>query len=104
IDEGPGLGDPVVLEVPPMATHRITTHSANVVVSAQHGPGQTFQNNAKSAGRDVEMAGLEPDPIGIRHPATLVRYVDARNEVLAASATRIEAISKTVESSDRHKS
>ena len=40
------------------------------------------------------MAGLEPDTIGIRHPPTLVRHVDIRNEVLAASAIRIESISK----------
>jgi hypothetical protein len=50
------------------------------------------------------MAGLEPDTIGIRHPVTLIRYVNGGNEVLAASATRIEAVSKTVESSDRHRS
>jgi len=48
------------------------------------------------------MAGLEPDTIGIRHSTAVVRDVDGRNEVLAASATRIEAISKTVEGSDRH--
>ena len=58
-----------------MPTHRITTHNANVVVSAQHGAGETFQNNAESTGRDIEMAGLEPDTIGIRHPPTVVRYV-----------------------------
>src|SRR5438046_3238575 len=46
------------------------------------------------------MAGLEPDTIGIRHSTAVVRDVDGRNEVLAASATRIEAISKTVEGSD----
>src|SRR5437588_4737394 len=50
------------------------------------------------------MAGLEPDSISIRHPATVVRYVGVRNEVLATSATRIEAIGKTVEGSDRHRS
>jgi len=73
-----------------------------VIVSAEPGAGETLQNDAESARRHVEMAGLEPDTIGIRHPATFVRYVDIGNEVLAASATRIEAISKAVESSNRH--
>ena|SRR5206468_4421459 len=48
------------------------------------------------------MAGLQPDTIGIRHPATVIRYVDAGNEVLAASVTRLEPIGETVESGDRH--
>jgi len=73
-----------------------------VVVSAQRGAGQTLQNNAESAGCAVEMAGLEPNTIGIRHPAPVVRYVDIGNEVLAASLVRVEAVGKTVESSDRH--
>ena len=44
------------------------------------------------------MAGLEPDAIGIRHPATLVRDVDIGDEMLALSLVRLEAIGKAVES------
>ena len=40
------------------------------------------------------MAGLEPDTIGIGHPAAVVRYIDIGNEVLAASLVPIEAIGK----------
>src|SRR4051794_22767108 len=104
IDECPRLCDPVVLEVAPVPTHRITAHSANVVVSAQRGARETFQNDAESAGCAVEMAGLEPDTIGIRHPATVVRYIDIGNEVLAASLVRIEAIGETTERGDWHMS
>ena len=101
IDEGSRLRDPVVLQVPPVTAHRITTHGANVVVSAQHGAGETLQNDAESPGRDVEVAGLEPDTIGIRNPATTVFQVDVGNEVFAASSIRIEAVSETVEGSDQ---
>ena len=72
-----------------------------MVVSAQHGAGKTLQNNAKPPGRDVEVAGLEPDTIGIRNPATVVIHVDVGNEVCAASSIRIETVSETVEGSDR---
>jgi hypothetical protein len=72
-----------------------------MVVSAQHGAGETLQHNAESPGRDVEVAGLNPDTIRIGNPVTTVFQVDVGNEVLAASSTRIEAIGKTVEGSDR---
>ena len=90
-----------MLQVPPVTTHRVTTHSANVVVSAEHGAGETLQNNAESPGRDVEVAGLDPDTIRIGNPVTTVFQVDVGNEVFAASSIRIEAIGKTVEGSDR---
>jgi hypothetical protein len=73
-------------------------------VSAQRGAGETLQDNAESARRAVEMAGLKPDTIGIRHPPPLVCYVDGGNEVLATSAIWIKAIGKTVESGDWHRS
>src|SRR5436189_4457837 len=91
INEGSRCCDPVVLEVAPVPAHRITAHSAHVIVSAQRGAGQTFQNDAESSGCAVEMAGLKPDTIGIRHPATVVCYVDGGNKVLATSATWIKA-------------
>jgi hypothetical protein len=49
VDEGTGLRDPVVLEISPVPAHRVTTHRADMVVSAQRGAGQAFQNNAESA-------------------------------------------------------
>jgi len=101
IDEGSRLCDPVVLQVPPVATHRVTAHSANVVVSAEHGAGETLQNNAESPGRDVEVAGLNPDTIGIRNPARAVVETNVGNEVFAASPIRIEAVGETIEGSDR---
>src|SRR6185437_16691039 len=103
VNECPGLCDPIVLEVSPVSTHRIATHSAHVVMSAQRGTGKTLQNNAESPGRAVEMARLKPDTIGIRYPATIVCYIDVGNEVLAASANWIEAVGEAVESSDRHR-
>jgi hypothetical protein len=48
------------------------------------------------------MAGLEPDTVGIWHPSTVVCRIDMGNEVLAASALRIESIGEAVESDDRH--
>src|SRR6476660_10214513 len=92
VNECPGLCDPIVLEVSPVSTHRITTHSAHVVMSAQRGTWKTLQNNAESAGRAVEMARLKPDTIRIGYPATIIRCVDGSNEVLPASTRRIEAI------------
>jgi hypothetical protein len=71
------------------------------VSTTQHRAGETLQNNAKSPGRDVEVAGLDPDTFGIRNPATAVFQVDVGNEVFAASSIRIEAVGETVEGSYR---
>src|SRR5215471_4383765 len=84
-----------------MTAHRVTAHSADVVVSAQHRTGTALQNDAESPGCNVEVAGLEPDTIGVRNPAATVIRVDVGNEVFAASSIRIEAVGETVEGSDR---
>jgi hypothetical protein len=68
-----------------------------MVVCAQHGAGETLQNDAESPGRYVEVAGLEPDTIGIRNPSTVVFHVDVGNEVFAASLIWIEAVGETAE-------
>jgi len=73
-----------------------------MVVSTKRSAGKTLQDNAESAGRAVEMAGLKPDTIGIGYPATVVCNVDIGNKVVPASAIGIEAIRKTVERGDRH--
>jgi len=75
-----------------------------VVVSAQLGAGETFQNDAESSRRDVKAAGLDPYTFGVRNPAAVVVDVDVGNEVFAAPLIRIEAVSETVEGSDRHMS
>src|SRR5437660_388749 len=93
-----------MLQVSPVTTHRVAMNSANMVVSSHHSAGETFQNNAESSRCDVKAAGLEPDSIRVRHPETLIFQVDVSNEVFATSSIRIEAISETVESSDRHMS
>ncbi len=84
-----------------MTTYRITTHRADVVVSAQHGAGETLQNNTESPGCDVEVAGLKPDTIGIWNPATVVFHVDIGDEMFAASLIRIEAVGKAAEGGGR---
>jgi hypothetical protein len=103
IDESTRLCDPVVLQVPPVTTHRVTTYRADVIVSAEHGTGETFQNNTKSSGGDIEVAGLYPDTIGIRNPARTFVEVGVGNEVFAASSIWIEAIGEAVENGDRQR-
>ena len=83
-----------------MATHRIAMNSANVVMNAQLGAGETLQHDAESTGRDVKAARLEPYTFRIRNPEAVVLHVDAGNEVLAAPSIRIEAVGETVEGSD----
>src|SRR5262245_49270466 len=98
--EGSRLCHPVVLQVPPVTPHRVTTNSTNVVVSAQHRAGATLQNDAESPGRNVEVAGLEPDTVCIRNPAATFIQVDIGNEMFAASSIWIEAVGETVEGSN----
>src|SRR4030095_1434029 len=93
---------PVMLEVPPVAMHRIAPNSANVIVSAQLGAREALQNDAEPSSRDVEAARLDPYPFGIRNPETVVLHVDVRNEVVAAALIRTEAIGEAVKGSDRH--
>src|SRR5207245_5930055 len=98
------LCNPVMLKVSPVTTHRIAMHSPNMVVSSHHRTGEPFQNDTESSRCDVEGAGLKPDTIRVRHPETVIFQVDVGNEVFAAPSTRIEAVGKTVEGGDRHKS
>jgi hypothetical protein len=73
-----------------------------MVVSAEHGAREPLQNNAESSGCDIEVAGLNPNTIGIRNPARSVFEINVSNEVFAASLLRIEAVGETIEGSDRH--
>ena len=84
-----------------MTTKRVATYRADMVISAQPGAGQTLQDYAESPRRDIEVAGLKPDAIGIRNPATVVFQVDVGDEMFTASPTRVEAIGETAESGDR---
>ena len=83
-----------------MTTKRVATYRADMVMSAQPGAGQTLQDDAQSPRRDIEVAGLKPDAIGIRNPATVVFQVDVGDEVFTASPTRVEAIGEAAESGD----
>ena len=56
VDERAGLRHPVMFQVPPLTTYRKTPNGPDVVVSAQRGAWETFQDNAESAGRDIEVA------------------------------------------------
>ena len=76
-------------------------NGANVVVSSHHRSRETLQDNAESSRCDVEAAGLEPDAVRVRNPETIIFEVGVGNEVFAASSIWIEAISETVEGSDR---
>src|SRR6516165_2249101 len=103
VDIRSGLRNPVMLQIPPMTTHGIAMHVANMVMSSHHGPGETFQNDAESSGCDVKAAGLKPDTICIRNPETVIVEVGVSNEMFAVPAIRLEAVSKTVKRSDRHR-
>src|SRR5437016_1920654 len=93
-----------MLQVSPVTTHGIATNGTNVVVSAQLGAGETFQNDAESSRRDVEAAGLKPDAFRIRNPETIVLQVDVSNEMFAAPSIRIEAVGETAKGGYRHMS
>src|SRR5207248_2753173 len=101
---GPGLCNPVMLQVSPVTTHRIAVNGANMVVSSHHRTGETFQDDAESSRCHVEGAGLEPDTIRVRYPETIFFQVEVGNEVFAAPSIRIEAIGEIAEGSDRHMS
>jgi hypothetical protein len=64
-------------------------------------PGRPLRMTLKPPDVTLKWAGLEPDTIGIRNPATIVFQVDVGNEVFAASSIRIEAVGETIEGSDR---
>jgi hypothetical protein len=74
----------------------------DVIMGPQLGARKAFQNYAESAGRNIKAAGLEPDTIRVGYPKTVIFQVNVSNEVFAASLIRIEAVRKTIESSDGH--
>src|SRR4029450_178341 len=103
VDIGSRLRNPVMLQIPPMTTHCIAMHVANVVMSSHHGAGETFQNDAESPGRDVKAAGLKPDTIRIRNPETIIVEAGIGNEMFAVPPIRIETVGETVKCSYRHR-
>jgi len=94
VDEGPGLCNPVMLQVSPVTTHRVATNRAHVVVNTELGAGESLQNDAEPSGRDVKAARLEPDAIRIRNPAAVIVRVNVRDKVSAVPSVRIEAVGK----------
>src|SRR5215211_3273311 len=95
--------NPVMLQVPPMTTHCIAMHVANMVMSSYHGAGQTFQNDAESSGCDVKAAGLKPDAVRIRNPEAVIIEVGVGNEMVTVPPIRLETVGETVKCSDRHR-
>jgi hypothetical protein len=91
-----------MLQVSPITIHRISMHSANVVMGPQHRTGETLQNYAESTGRDIKAAGLEPDTVRIRNPEAVIIKFDVGDKMFTAPSIRIEAVCETVESNDRH--
>ena len=104
VNVGPRFCNPFMLQVAPVTPHRVAMNGANVVVSAQLGSRETFQNDAESSGRDVKPARLDPDTIRIRNPETVVVQVGVGNEVFAASSIWVEAVGEIAEGSNRHMS
>src|SRR4249919_501229 len=102
VDKCAGLCNPVMLQVSPMALHRIATYGADVVVRAQLGAWETFQDDGEASRRDIETARLKPHTFRIRNPAAVVLDVDVGNEVFAAALNWIEAVGETVEGIDCH--
>src|SRR4051812_15037956 len=91
-----------MLQVSPVTTQSVATDDANVVVSAQLGAGETFQNDAESSRRDVKAARLKPDAFRVRNPEAVVFEVEVGSEVFTAPLIRLEAVGETVEGIDRH--
>src|SRR5262245_21647532 len=95
--------NPVMLQVPPMTTHCIAMHVANVVMSSHYGAGETFQHDAESSGCDVKAARLKPDTTRVRNPETIIIEVGVGNEMFAVPPIRLETVGETVKCSDRHR-
>src|SRR5262245_49137611 len=91
-----------MLQVPPVTAHRVPVNRADVVMDAELGTRKTLQKNAEPSGRDVEAAGLEPDPIGVWNPSALVFDVDIRYEMSTVPLIRIQTVGETFEGCDRH--
>src|SRR5690242_4617484 len=89
-----------MLQVSPVPTHSIATYGANVVVRAQLGARESFQNHAESSRGDVKAARLNPYAFGIRNPEAIVLQVDVGNEVSAAPLLRVEPVGETIEGID----
>lgn len=89
-----------MFQVPPLSTYREAPNGPDVVVSTQRGAGENFQDNAESAGRDVEVAELNPDTISRRYLVWAVFQINVGDEMLPASLIRSETVVETVECGD----
>src|SRR5688572_32834125 len=85
-----------------MTAQRIPTDDAHVVMNAELGAGQSFQNYAESSGCDVEAARLDPNPLCIRDPRPAIIQLGVDDKVTAVPCTRVQPVCHVVESSDRH--
>jgi deoxyribodipyrimidine photolyase-related protein len=59
-----------------VTAHREAANRADVVVNAELGAGEPFQDDAEPSGRHVEAAGLEPDAFRVRNPGAVITQVE----------------------------
>jgi hypothetical protein len=91
-----------MFQVSPVPAHRVSVNGADVVVSSYPRTGEAFEHDAESSGRNVEVAGLEPDTVRVRDPQPVVFQVNVGDEMVAASVVVVEAISETGKGGDWH--
>src|SRR5215470_6822536 len=103
VDVGPGLRNPVMLQVSPVAAHGVAVNGADVVVSSDSATGKALQDDAESSRSNVEATGLKPDAVRVRDPEAVLVQVDVGDEMFATPSARIQAVGEATECVDRHR-
>src|SRR5580658_4795893 len=91
-----------MLEVSPVTAHGVALDGPDVVVSSYHRTGKTLDHDRESAGRNIEVAGLEPDSVRVGNPQPLVFQADAGDEVFTAPLVVVEAVGEAGKAGNRH--
>lgn len=68
IDECARARDPIMFEIPPATSQRVTAHGSYVIVNAKLSARQAFEQNAEASRCDIETAGLNPYSIRVGKP------------------------------------
>src|SRR5215831_10235185 len=92
VDVGPGLRNPVMLQVSPVAAYGVAVNRADVVVSSNSATGKALQDGAESSRSNIEATGLKPDTVRIRDPEAILVQVDVGDEMFATPSGRIQAV------------